>query len=84
LMSDVNKILVGGAAAVALSAAVAFYSLAGKKRVKVETESVKPQEDAIIALLGDIGGTNVRLTLKRLHLKTRTSETILELKKYNS
>ena len=84
-MSDVNKILVGGAAAVALSAAVAFYSLTGRKpAAQVEAEPIKPQPETVIALLGDIGGTNVRLTLKRLHLKTRTSETILELKKYNS
>lgn len=83
-MSDVNKILIGGAAAIGLAAAVAFYSISGKKPAKVETESVKPQQDTIIALLGDIGGTNVRLTLKRLHLKNRTSDTILELSKYNS
>ena len=40
--------------------------------------------DTVVALLGDIGGTNVRFTLKRLNLKSRTSETILPLKKYES
>jgi glucokinase len=37
-----------------------------------------------VALLGDIGGTNIRLVLKELNLTTRTSKVILELKKYDS
>jgi glucokinase len=38
----------------------------------------------VVALLGDIGGTNVRLTLRRLNLKTRTSEEIKPLTKFES
>ena len=39
-------------------------------------------EQPVVALVGDIGGTNVRLALKRLNLKTRTSEDIIPLTKF--
>jgi glucokinase len=41
-------------------------------------------KDTVVALLGDIGGTNLRLTLKRLDLKSRTSDTLLPITKYDS
>lgn len=76
-MSENNKYL-AGAAAVAM-AGLTLYMLTKK------TNSEEPkQPESIVALLGDIGGTNVRLTLKRLCLKTRTSTVLLELKKYKS
>lgn len=37
-----------------------------------------------VAILGDVGGTNIRLTLRRLNLKTRTSEEIKPLTKFKS
>jgi len=81
-MSDINKILVAGGASV-LSLAAVYFALNRAQKNEVK-DSFKQKPDTIIALLGDIGGTNVRLTLKRLNLKTRTSDTILDLKKYNS
>ena len=81
-MSDINKILIAGGASV-LSLAAVYFALNKAKKNEVK-ESFKQKPDTMIALLGDIGGTNVRLTLKRLNLKTRTSDTILDLKKYNS
>ena len=38
----------------------------------------------VIALIGDIGGTNVRLSLKRLNLQTRTSDDIIPLTKFKA
>ena len=52
------------------------------KRTQEKKEPTQPEFE--VALLGDIGGTNVRLILKRLCLKTRTSTVLLDLKKYDS
>ena len=35
-------------------------------------------------MIGDVGGTNVRLTLRKLDLTTRTSTEIKAFKKYKS
>jgi hypothetical protein len=47
----------------------------------------KPSSDKkeqVVALIGDIGGTNIRLTLRRLDLKTRTSIEVKPLTKFAS
>ena len=38
----------------------------------------------MVALIGDVGGTNIRLTLRRLNLKTRTSTELKALTKFPS
>jgi glucokinase len=38
----------------------------------------------VVCLIGDIGGTNVRFTLRKLNLTTRTSEEIKPLVKMDS
>ena len=47
-----------------------------------ETQKQGPEE--IVAVIGDVGGTNVRLTLRRLNLRTRTSTEIKPLTKIPS
>jgi len=38
---------------------------------------VKAEEsNSVVVLLGDVGGTNIRLTLRRLNLTTRESEEV--------
>jgi len=58
---------------------MAYWMLKSKD---ASTEAAGQTE--VVALLGDIGGTNVRLTLRRLNLKTRTSEEIKPLTKFES
>ena len=41
-------------------------------------------DDDVVCLIGDIGGTNVRYTLKKLNLQTRKSEEIKSLTKMSS
>jgi len=52
----------------------AIYAIA--KAVKKDT--------SIVVLVGDVGGTNIRLTLRRLCLKTRTSEELIPLTKIST
>lgn len=40
--------------------------------------------DEVVAVIGDVGGTNVRLTLRKLCLKTRTSTELKPLTKFAS
>jgi glucokinase len=42
------------------------------------------RSNEIVCLIGDIGGTNVRFTLRKLNLTTRTSEEIKPLAKMDS
>ena len=42
------------------------------------------KKNYVVALIGDIGGTNIRLTLRRLNLKTRTSSELKPLTKFPS
>lgn len=37
---------------------------------------VRRKRDCMVALLGDVGGKNIRLTLKRLNIRTRESEEV--------
>ena len=45
--------------------------------------SAKRAEE-LVAVIGDVGGTNVRLTLRKLNLRTRTSTEIKPLTKISS
>ena len=40
--------------------------------------------DELVAVIGDVGGTNVRLTLRKLCLRTRTSTEIKPMTKFPS
>lgn len=42
------------------------------------------KKDYVVALIGDVGGTNIRLTLRKLDLKTRTSSELKPLTKFPS
>ena len=64
-MSDTKKYLL--AAGAISMVGLSLYLL--KKGIKTKTQEARTTE-TVVALLGDIGGTNVRLTLKRLCLKT--------------
>jgi glucokinase len=55
--------------------------LAFRKRADQKLDT---QSDEVVALIGDVGGTNVRLTLRRLNLKTRTSIELKPLTKFLS
>lgn len=58
----------------AATIAAATMTLVGNSRTnenKVKAATVEPAE--IVALIGDVGGTNVRLMLRKLCLRTRTS-----------
>lgn len=47
--------------------------------------SMKPKaQDSFVVLLGDVGGTNIRLTLRRLCIKSRTSTEIKPFQKFKS
>ena len=46
------------------------------------THTQKSTDALVPAILGDIGGTNMRLTLRRLNLTTRSSSEIIPLTIY--
>lgn len=91
-MEDKSKLAM--AAAGFTCAALAAFSLLSKGKssaqesaVKHETAATAQQSespDQIVALIGDVGGTNVRLTLRKLCLSTRTSTEIKPLTKIPS
>ena len=64
------------AAATVCALASAFY---------VYKKSASDKRDhVVVALIGDVGGTNIRLTLRRLNLVTRTSVELKPLTKFAS
>ena len=65
-----NVVLIAGAAALATLGAI--FALKN------------PKSTSVVVVIGDVGGTNIRLTLRRLCLKTRTSEEIKPLTKIAS
>ena len=89
-------IIAGGAAALAVAGAYFVRSSTPRSNAKTSVtttekalkttvavnEEVKSHE--VIVLIGDIGGSNVRLCLKRLNLKDRTSVDVKPLTKYAS
>lgn len=48
-------------------------------RVNTPYEVKKKRGDLMVALLGDVGGTNIRLTLRQIDIKTRTSTEVKPL-----
>ena len=73
-----KTLLYGGAAGILALGAIAYAMF----RSKGEEKKEEPTE--VIALLGDVGGTNIRLTLRTLNLKTRTSTELVPLTKIAS
>ena len=81
--------LAGAAATIAAVSLYSYFKGDGKKSSAVEPkQTLVPESDKLpdemVAVIGDVGGTNVRLTLRRLCLRTRTSTEIKPLTKINS
>ena len=69
---------VGVGTGITLSGLAAYYLF--KRKQKNENNSEEEQAaESVVALIGDVGGTNVRLTLRKLDIKTRTSTEIKPL-----
>ena len=69
---------VGVGTGITLSGLAAYYLF--KRNQKNENNSEEEQaSESVVALIGDVGGTNVRLTLRKLDIKTRTSTEIKPL-----
>lgn len=73
-MTETNKLVMAGAAALLSIFALSYFSTGQKKQ----------QQESVTVLIGDVGGTNIRLSLKRLCLKTRTSVDIKPLTKISA
>ena len=76
-------------AAATLAATALFKRLRGQKSPTQQAAPVAPTaptgvSEELVAVIGDVGGTNVRLTLRKLNLRTRTSVEIKELTKISS
>ena len=70
-------------AALALGGLAAYY--AGKQGSSSNDNVPETKvEEEVVALIGDVGGTNVRLTLRKLNLRTRSSTEIKPLTKYDA
>ena len=69
-----------------------YYSFKGKAQTDSdqiecnydEGKVIAGEEHMMIALIGDIGGTNIRLTLRKLNMKTRTSTEVKPLTTFSS
>ena len=69
---------VGVGTGITLSGLAAYYLF--KRNQKNGNNSEEEQvAESVVALIGDVGGTNVRLTLRKLDIKTRTSTEIKPL-----
>ena len=76
---------VGIGTSITLGSLAAYYMYKRGKKGVEESESEVEQEDrTVVALLGDVGGTNVRLTLRRLNMTTRTSTEIKPLTRFDA
>ena len=63
-MTEGNKMMLTHIAAPLIGAFLGFYLM----------RSIRERErPTFVALIGDVGGTNIRLSLRRLCLKSRTS-----------
>ncbi len=82
----VASCLAGAAAAVASMALIGKFGSSSEPKngssASATEESKMPNE--LVAVIGDVGGTNVRLTLRKLCLRTRTSTEIKPLTKFAS
>ena len=48
------------------------------------THAKAKTDNEVVALIGDVGGTNVRLTLRKLNMGTRTSSEVKPLTIYDA
>jgi hypothetical protein len=69
-----NKWEIAAATVCALASAFYVYKKAASDK----------RDQVVVALIGDVGGTNIRLTLRRLNLATRTSVELKPLTKFAS
>lgn len=70
-------------AAGALLLSTAAY-LALRSTPVSSTDSVAVKQNQVVVLLGDVGGTNIRFTLRRLDLTTRLSVEVKPFQKFPS
>ena len=76
---------VGIGTSITLGSLAAYYMYKrGKKGVEESESEVEQDDRTVVALLGDVGGTNVRLTLRRLNMTTRTSTEIKPLTRFDA
>jgi uncharacterized protein with PhoU and TrkA domain len=68
------------AAGACLLSAATIYAIKNHRKV----DETLQHSDEVVVLLGDVGGTNIRLTLRRLNLKSRTSVEVKPLTKFLS
>ena len=78
-MDHIDKRIVAATCA-AVCLGLYLHSKSGKNIQVEPTKSV----DKVVALIGDIGGTNVRLMIKRLDLKNNTSEVVKDFECFKS
>ena len=82
----VASAIAGATVALATLACMGFFSKGSQQAAAEESktpaatsEEYKNLPNEVVAVIGDVGGTNVRLTLRKLCLKTRTSTEIKPL-----
>ena len=80
--SDSTSSLLSKASAALLCLSISAYAL--KSMSTKRGDKHEEDKDKICALIGDVGGTNCRLQLVRLDLKTRQSQIVKELTTYPS
>lgn len=78
MQSDKVPFFAAGAALLSTAAYLALRT----KPTTVKTENQPSRQ--VVVLLGDVGGTNIRLTLRRLDLDARTSVEVKPFQKYPS
>ena len=76
-----QKLLMAGAT-VALGGLATYYS--GNNSRSQMTYAKAKTENEVVALIGDVGGTNVRLTLRKLNMGTRSSTEVKPLTIYDA
>ena len=72
------------AAGAALLSTAAYLVMRSKSAKPSEQQTQESNNNKVVVLLGDVGGTNIRLTLRRLDLETRQSEEVKPFQKFPS
>ena len=67
------------AAGLGIGTGIITSGLAAYYLLRRSQKTEQPEEGSVVALIGDVGGTNVRLTLRKLDMKSRTSTEIKPL-----
>ena len=76
---------VGIGTGITLGGLAAYYMYKRSTKGVDESESEAEKDDkTVVALIGDVGGTNVRLTLRRLDMRTRTSTEVKPLTRFDA